>query len=368
MGYILSPLDPDVGTVRRGLHSQITGFTWQSVTTHPVFAAGVQALATRADTGVSLAIDFAGNAYKSVDGGLTWTAIAAPPDFDPGASNSNLVFEPHTGAWLFGGTGTNIDRSTNNGTSWTSIAALPLPAGQTPADTQIAVDGAGNAVAVIDFGPTTQGYGISTDGGLTWTNSGTYNKNQSGFVTWDSVGAQWIISSMQDIATGNFDVLATSPDGLTWTNHTSTNPLAGIGTPVIILPGPIYWCGAARFNGPLTQGGVSTTLSSLTATSIANLIAAENAGTLGITLPLTGSGQFAGIVNGPGHYFFFDDFGLVCNAKLAQGPYLQGLLHMRTLSQGPFIESPNDNSVSYDPIHNVYLAGGSLGSLARFAP
>lgn len=100
--------------------------------------------------------------YRSADGGASWRLLGWP--FTGGDLDRpvfSLAVDPTNGQRLFVGTSTNILRSTDAGTSWTSLGGLPAAAVRS-----IHVD---RTNAQVVYEASDAGVYRSSDGGTTWT-------------------------------------------------------------------------------------------------------------------------------------------------------------------------------------------------------
>jgi hypothetical protein len=225
---------------------------------------------------------------RSTDNGATWTAPAALNtnagtdslwDYRPqvttgGAGNWVAVWESNEN--LGGTIGTDYDilvsRSTDNGATWTTPAALNSNAATDSgldAVVQVTTDGAGNWVAVWYSDDNLGGtigtdsdilVSRSTDNGATWTAVAALNTNagtDSGGdwphqVTTDGAG-NWVAVWYSDDSLGgtigtDYDVLVSrsTDNGATWTAVTALNSNAGTdsgfdGSPQVTTDGAGNW-------------------------------------------------------------------------------------------------------------------------------
>ena len=226
-----------------GLSTRLTdsfgqpGTIWNSVTSPLVFPFGVDF-----GNGLFMAADSSGNLSVSSTNGLTWGAATTPA----GATRINFVkFGPvNGGTWIIGTNTNKIYYSTNNGTSWTlSLTGASLFYCAAYGNGLFMAAGGGrvytspdgvnwtNAAAI----PTTTSWNCLAFNGTTWVLVGTptggipvfYSKDNG--VTW--TGASFVgptqnaVISLGKIfvcgASGS-TVITTSPDGITWTVHSTS--------------------------------------------------------------------------------------------------------------------------------------------------
>lgn len=179
-----------------------------------------------ADRGVAIS-DSAGGAFViliTTDGGHAWTRVPADrlPDPMPGegafaASGTNVAVMGPSHVWI--GTGASrVLHSADGGRSW-SIAATPLPTGESAGIFSVAFRDADHGVVVGgDYRKETDAVdnaAITSDGGATWTLSARGLSGYRSVVAW--------VSNASFVAAGPSGVDWSSDEGRAWT------PAAGNG-------------------------------------------------------------------------------------------------------------------------------------------
>jgi hypothetical protein len=185
------------------------GLNWMSRTSPTVNS--ITGLATTG--GTTLAVDSdAGGVYKSTDGGHTWTSVGTVPNV-----LSNGILAQAAGTWIWSANAANIDRSTDTGVTWTSIATGVV---SSPAST-VATNGSGTWVVSNNIVGSSPPMAYSTNDGVSWT---TYDPFSGGCLI--STPFVWDGSNFVAIATtgGSVNVVATSPNGITWTTTPTISP------------------------------------------------------------------------------------------------------------------------------------------------
>src|SRR5450830_73848 len=119
-----------------------------------------------------------GGVYRSTDSGTNWVAVNPNPSAAPyGQIECPLAIDPLTPSTLYAGTEYGVSRSTDNGTTWSTVNAGIT--GQLV--TSLAIDP--NIAATLYVGTRNNGIFRSTDSGNTWTPVNTGFTNTIGSVT-----------------------------------------------------------------------------------------------------------------------------------------------------------------------------------------
>lgn len=149
--------------------------TWTAGTISAGFTPVAPQLGVRPDTGLVMAAGISSGTTiycaVSTDGGATWTIRGNNTTALSGVS-SYLTFDANTNAWLLvvskaaTAPGTEVWRSTDDGSNWTKVATLG-----TVSLGQIAVDPTGALIAPTFLGASAavRGYAISRNNGATWS-------------------------------------------------------------------------------------------------------------------------------------------------------------------------------------------------------
>ena len=185
---------------------------------------------------------------RSTDGGQTWTTLDLP------GSAAALTTSPH-GLFAVGSTDYwwTVWRSTNNGATWSTVDTFQLGWGTTARG--IAADASGNlfvvGYAMFDSAPTRWIVRRSSDGGTSWTTVDNYvsaagNHSTAQAVTVDNAGRLWVAGN--DV--GSWLVRRSDDRGASWVN-----------SDVFLIPGrfPVAYGLAADVAGNVFAAGYGAT-------------------------------------------------------------------------------------------------------------
>jgi len=288
------------------------------ISTHPI-------VSLASDTsGNTLALDSAGTAFLSVDGGHTFSTQGSIGTTLPTFAPSD--FYTHAGTWIVAAL--RSWRSTNLGVTWTQINYIP-----NPNTSALGTDFAGNWVAIANATPANTGF--STNDGVSWTiNGSTFGTGAfpPANIIWD--GSQWICPGINAV-TGQF---FTSPDAITWT----IQPLL---TQTATIPDQIYFIGGVYYTADFNSAHVwqSSTFAGLLTPNL-------------IAVPVDASGiQF--ILKGGVNWIALDFLGGVASSTNFT-TWLAGTLNLAT--------GENSFSCAYDSTHNSIIVGGNQGSITTY--
>jgi hypothetical protein len=294
------------------------------------------------NTGVTLAIDTAGDVFRSTDGGVTWSGSLATL---PRANAGGLAF--NNGVFVAGGptNGTNgtIFRSANNGTSWLQLVTGTIG----NACVNIVGQGAGNFLALetgTAIAAGAKNYAVSTDGGNTWAAGTTFSNlgwlGPQGAI-WD--GAQYVAIN-KGLVGPAIGGIATSATGLTWVFTPITN--GDFLDNGMLLGGGLYMV-------PMVTAANATAVR--TSATVAGLITAADT-----LIPALASGGASTVGYDGTLYFAFDFNGGVASSPDAVTWTAEAL----NFSSGDF-----SSLVIFDPINNLNIAFGVAdGSISTRAP
>jgi hypothetical protein len=265
--------------------------------------------------------------YTSTDGGHTFALTAS------GLGEEPVVGARGTGSrWIMGCQATqNYVISTDDGATWPTVATLPAGWGVNAVGANC---NNGTGVWLLGSGVGPQ-LARSADNGVTWTVPATYTPNEWMYITWD--GSQFVACVLN---ASNANALATSPDGLTWTetvfpvpngerwNWVSFDAMTGL-----------YLVGDSSFNTTEVRSA-STALGLTTATSI--------------TVPNLQIGITFAMAQG-GNLFVFDVNGNV--EQSTDG--INWTAQVLNMPSGQFC-----NGGCYDAVNNSYIATSSNGNVS----
>lgn len=149
--------------------------------------------------------------YKTTDGGTTWTQIPSTqtPDFNV---VSRLSMSPTDSLTLLASTDTGIFRTTDGGATWTKVY------GNKTYDVDFHPTDANRVVAGLPVSPWVV---VSSDGGLTWTNSTGLTTNVRAETTWSKSVTGNVYAAISNA--NSIKIWKSTNFGASWTLKTSGN-------------------------------------------------------------------------------------------------------------------------------------------------
>lgn len=330
MGNFLTP--DDLGVSGKGFFGQKPKVTLPAPvwTNRGNISGSEPILAIAAGGGIVLAVDDIGETFRSLDGGVTWSASISNVGAGNGTLYSNMGFD--SGTWLYGGDGNFLPISTNNGTSW-GTTTNPLGSGN---NGYVATDGAGNWASWCDAVQSTPNiFGISVDNGVTFSQIADGARHAVGPPIWDPTSALFAVCTRQNVS-GQYELSTHTNTGGSLTSTSVSSHL---------------WL-LAHSDG-VYLAGVIDSPSVRSASTLAGLVTATD-------ISLASVGLTSGIIAllaGGGRYFAFDAAG---HAAYSANGSVWVSSSLPLVSEGL---SESVGAVAYDPTHSTWIVGGDRGSI-----
>jgi hypothetical protein len=273
--------------------------------------------------GAAILADSNGNLWRSTNGGVTWglTGHSFPnaPLNIAAAASTFMVIDSEGNAYV----------STDLGVTWTSGVSVGFAQGQGfQASNHL---GQWVAMSVTSFSTA-----VSQDNGETWTvHTSPVSGNWDISVIWD--GTQYVATGFSD----NTDVavIATAPDGFTWTFHN-------------ISPG------SQLFNNTLVfeNGNYMVPIFNNLTQSVRNAATAAGLATAAdVPTGLPGSGGLQCVLAGNSLYWAFDGAGNAAGST-------NGTTWSTTTLNFQVDDSPGTIFQTYDQVNRVFIAIGAFGT------